>query len=253
MLLPGEKRRIIVARQGTYKKNTKPCNVQVYNCGSGGVAPPPRRRWQPTQRQRCVPAVYRGAEAIWLWTDSMADVARPSDFLALLLHGWWQLCGGNSSLALAAAQQGKARAVACGGGASPPYFIRWKNMDRDHGAQSQRRSPLAKKRARIVITLPPPPSCRRAAARRARLPAGSGRPEPKRQLETTAEVSGETWSLETLVAPLHAIKGQDWWDLMGRQPTWRSKVCRRVRLERTQPYLPYLPTFLPNLPLPWSI
>lgn len=180
----------------------------------------------------------------------MADVARPSDFLALLLHGWWQLCGGNSSLALAAAQQGKARAVACGGGASPPYFIRWKNMDRDHGAQSQRRSPLAKKRARIVITLTPPPSCRPAAARRARLPAGSGRPEPKRQLETTAEVSGETWSLETLVAPLHAIKGQDWRDLMGRQPTWRSKVCRRVRLERTQPYLPYLPTFLPNLPLP---
>ena len=57
-MLPGEKRRIIVARQGTYKKNTKPCNVQVYNCGSGGVAPPPRRRWQPTQRQRCVPAVY---------------------------------------------------------------------------------------------------------------------------------------------------------------------------------------------------
>ena len=46
----------------------------------------------------------------------------------------------------------------CGSGAaahsSPPYFIRWKNMDRDHGAQSQLRSPLAKKRARIVITPP---------------------------------------------------------------------------------------------------
>ena len=40
------------------------------------------------------------------------------------------------------------------GGSSPPYFIRWKNMDRDHGAQSQLRSPLAKKRARIVITPP---------------------------------------------------------------------------------------------------
>jgi hypothetical protein len=40
VLVPGEKRRIIVARQGTYKKNTKPCNVQVYNCG-GGVATPP--------------------------------------------------------------------------------------------------------------------------------------------------------------------------------------------------------------------
>ena len=172
----------------------------------------------------------------------MADVARPSDFLALLLHGWWQLCG---SLAQPWRRRSEAREVGCGGGGSPPYFIRWKNMDRDHGAQSQRRSPLAKKRARIVITLPPPHSCRSTAVRRRRagLPAaGSGRPEPKRQLETTAEVSGETWSLETLVAPLHAIKGQDWRDLMGRQPTWRSKVCRRVRLERTQPYLPYLPT-----------
>ena len=208
--------------------------------------------WQPTQRQRCVPAVYRGAELSGFEQIPWRTLPVPQIF-------WLCFCmvGGNSAAAYspalaAAAQRCEARAVGCGGGGgSPPYFIRWKNMDRDHGAQSQRRSPLAKKRARIVITLPPPPSCRPAATRRrARLPAGSGRPEPKRQLETTAEVSGETWSLETLVAPLHAIKGQDWRDLMGRQPTWRSKVCRRVRLERTQPYLPYLPTFLPNLPLP---
>ena len=91
-------------------------------------------------------------------------------------------------------------------------------------------------RRRLAAALLPPAA--------PRLPAGSGRPEPKRQLETTAEVSGETWSLETLVAPLHAIKGQDWRDLMGRQPTWRSKVCRRVRLERTQPYLPSYLTYL---------
>lgn len=233
MLLPGEKRRIIVARQGTYKKNTKPCNVQVYNCGS-----------QPSGS-----AVYQPCtvELSYLALNRFHGGRCPSLRFSGFAFAWLVATLRQPSPALVAAQRCEARVVGCGGGGSPPYFIRWKNMDRDHGAQSQRRSPLAKKRARIVITLPPPPSCRPAAARRARLPAGSGRPEPKRQLETTAEVSGETWSLETLVAPLHAIKGQDWRDLMGRQPTWRSKVCRRVRLERTQPYLP---TFLPNLPLP---
>ena len=199
MVLPGEKRRIIVARQGTYKKNTKPCNVQVYNCGSGaagGNQPSGSAVYQPCT----VELKLSGFEQIPWRTLPVPQIF------------WLCFCmvGGNSAAAQPSPGGVKARAVGCGGGGSPPYFIRWKNMDRDHGAQSQRRSPLAKKRARIVITLPPPPSCRPAAAHRARLPAGSGRPEPKRQLETTAEVSGETWSLETLVAPLHAIKGQDW-------------------------------------------
>ena len=95
-------------------------------------------------------------------------------------------------------------------------------MDPDHGAQSQRRSPLAKKRARCCEQLH---CC-----------CGSASSEPHRYYppQRQLEVNGPAQFGSPEACPFQSgtlLVGLNGASL---QPTPRSKVCRRIRLEQSR-------------------